>query len=314
MTVRVILDQSSSGAQVGYPTNPANRCIDQTTGCATGLSSNSGRSASGWALVATLHGPADSDLIAVMNAIITGGAGDIGGACVRQLSSTGANALIVDADRAAAERLASEINQTTGAEALVEVADVSVAADVSRYVEAATAAWGPVDAVVHAAGLPGPAAELAEFDEREFDRVMAVNARGTFLGLKYALPKMRDGGAIVNVASVSGLVGYPMVAAYVASKHAVIGLTRTAALEVAARGIRVNAICPGPIEGRLMSAAADGMSTAPDQDPFLQGVPLARYGTPQEVAETICFLLSPGAAFISGTTITIDGGLTVSPS
>ena len=177
----------------------------------------------------------------------------------------------------------SEINRTTGAAALAEVADVSVAAHVSRYVAAATAAWGAVDAVVHAAGLPGPAAELAEFDQREFDRVMAVNARGTFLGLKYALPKMRDGGAIVNVASVSGPVGYPMVAAYLASKHAAIGLTRTAALEDAARGIRVNAICPGPIEGRLMynHAAAGGMSTAPDQDPFLLGVPLARYGTPR---------------------------------
>jgi NAD(P)-dependent dehydrogenase (short-subunit alcohol dehydrogenase family) len=249
-----------------------------------------------------------------MNAIITGGSGDIGGACARQLSSMGANVLIVDADRAAAEHLASEINRKPRAAALVEVADVSVAADVRRYVAAAADAWGSVDAVVHAAGLPGPAAQLAEFDETEFDRVMAVNARGTFLGLKYALPEVRDGGAVVNVASVSGLVGYPMVAAYVASKHAVIGLTRTAALEAAARGIRVNAICPGPIEGRLMSAAAGGTSTGQDQDPFLKGVPLARYGTPREVAETICFLLSPAASFISGATITIDGGLTVSPS
>jgi NAD(P)-dependent dehydrogenase (short-subunit alcohol dehydrogenase family) len=249
-----------------------------------------------------------------MNAIITGGAGDIGGACVRLLSATGAHVLIVDADLAAAERLAAEINGTGAAVALVEVADVSLGADVRRYVAAATDAWGAVDAVVHAAGIPGPAAELPGFDEAEFDRVMAVNARGTFLGLKYALPAMRDGGAIVNVASVSGIAGYPMVAGYVASKHAVIGLTRTAALEGAARGIRVNAICPGPIEGRLMSAAAGGRSTPADRDPFLRGVPLSRYGTPNEVAETICFLLSSGASFISGATITIDGGLTVSPS
>jgi NAD(P)-dependent dehydrogenase (short-subunit alcohol dehydrogenase family) len=125
---------------------------------------------------------------------------------------------------------------------------------------------------------------------------------------------MRDGGAIVNIASVSGITGYPMVAAYVASKHAVIGLTRTAALEGAPRGIRVNAICPGPIEGRLMSAAGGGASQPPGDDPFLRGVPLARYGRPEEVAETVAFLFSPAAGFISGATITIDGGLTVSPT
>lgn len=248
-----------------------------------------------------------------MNAIVTGAGGDIGGACARLLASNGAHVLVVDADLGAAERVTQEINGGTGGRATAIDADVSVSAEVQRYVAAADA-HGPLDAVVHAAGITGSAAPLQEFDEAEFDRVMAVNARGTFLGTKYALPRMRDGGAIVNIASVSGIAGYPMVAAYVASKHAVIGLTRTAALEGASRRIRVNSICPGPIEGRLMSAAGAGAPRPPGEDPFLRGVPLMRYGTSDEVAETIAFLLSPAAAYISGATITIDGGLTISPT
>lgn len=249
-----------------------------------------------------------------MNVIITGGGGDIGGACARLLAARGDSVLIVDVDADSAERLAAELNEGVGGSALTSTADVSVAEDVRDYVATAVGAWGVVDGVVHAAAVAGPAAPLSAFEEAEFDRVMAVNARGVFLGLKFVLPHVRAGGAVVNVASVSGMAGYPHVAAYVASKHAVIGLTRTAALEAAATGIRVNAVCPGPVQGRLMATARGGRSFPASADPFLSGIPLGRYGSPIEVAETIAFLLGDAAGFISGSVLPVDGGLMISPS
>ena len=226
-----------------------------------------------------------------MRVIVTGAAGDIGGACAARFAAAGARVLGVDLDGPFE-------------------ADVSRADDVRAYVEKAVADFGGLDVLVHAAGVTGPVGPLEDFDEDAFDETMAINARGILLGMKHAWPHLSDGASIVNVASVNGIAAYPGAAAYVASKHAVVGLTKVAALEGAPRGIRANVVCPGPISGRMMDAARALM---PDEA-LLAGLPLQRFGEPDEVAALAEFLASPGSRYLTGAVLPPDGGLTVSPS
>jgi NAD(P)-dependent dehydrogenase (short-subunit alcohol dehydrogenase family) len=150
---------------------------------------------------------------------------------------------------------------------------------------------------------------IVEFPEEDFDRVMAVNIRGTFLGMKYVLPRMREGGSVVNMSSALGLVGGAGIVAYVASKHAIIGMTKTAALEQGPRGIRVNAAASGPIAGRMTFKLADEVF-AGSKKTFAARVPLGRHGTPEDVAGLVSFLLSDDSSYATGTTHSVDGGFT----
>jgi NAD(P)-dependent dehydrogenase (short-subunit alcohol dehydrogenase family) len=240
------------------------------------------------------------------NIIVTGATGDLGVAIVQRLISQGANVLAVAGTEARIPRLAA----FSGPGALETiVADVSNSEQVLGYATRAFALWGQIDGFVNNAGIQTPVRPIVDFPEEDFDRVMAINVRGMFLGLKYVLPRMREGGSVVNMSSSLGLVGGAGICAYVASKHAIIGLTKTAALEQGPRGVRVNACCPGPIAGRMTFKLAEEVFAGNGKS-FAETVPLGRHGTPEEVAGLVSFLLSDDSTYATGTTHSVDGGFT----
>ena len=247
-------------------------------------------------------------------ALITGAGNGIGRATALGFASRGATVVVVDRDRTGGEATAGILRQR-GGQALFVPADVTQSADVQNYVKATLDCYGAIDCFYNNAGIEGSVAPTAEYDEDMFDRVMAVNVKGVFLGMRHVLPVMikQGRGSVVNTASVAGLVASPGMPAYVASKHAVIGLTKTAAGEVARAGVRVNAVCPGPIDTRMIHALESMLS--PD-DPASVGtryqanIPIGRYGTAEEVANLVIFLSSDLASNITGAQYVVDGGRT----
>ena len=244
--------------------------------------------------------------------IITGAAGGIGRAAARRFASEGATVVAVDLTGSDLDGTAAAV-VAEGGDVTTVTADVTSGSDVARYVSAALDAYGRVDALFNNAGVEGPIASLVDCPADGFDRVMDVNVRGVWLGIKHAGPVIAasGGGAIVNTASMLGLSGIANMGAYVASKHAVIGLTRTAALEFAELGVRVNAVAPAPVNTRMIRSIEEGFN--PD-DPsavrefIASRVPLGRYADPEEVAAVAAFLCSDDAAYMTGTVVPIDGG------
>jgi len=246
--------------------------------------------------------------------LITGAGNGIGRAAALGFSSRGATVVIVDHDKAAGEATLGILRQQ-GGKGMFVAADVTKSADVQAYVKATVEAYGAIDCFYNNAGIEGPIAPTAEYPEDQFDRVMAVNVRGVFLGMRHVLPVMiRQGrGAVVNTASIAGLVGSPSMPAYVASKHAVIGLTKAASGEVGRQGIRVNAVCPGPIDTRMIhavEAALDPGNPGAVGARYQNSIPIGRYGQPEEVANVVIFLCSDLAANITGAQYVVDGGRT----
>jgi NAD(P)-dependent dehydrogenase (short-subunit alcohol dehydrogenase family) len=247
--------------------------------------------------------------------IVTGGANGIGAAVARGFVARGGKVVIVDRDAAAGEALADSL----GAAALFRTADVTKSADVAAYVKAALDRFGAIDCFHNNAGIEGRVARLAEYEEAVFDQIMAVNVKGVFLGLRHVLPVMiaAGRGAVVNTASIAGLVGSPGMAAYSASKHAVNGLTKSVAGEVGPNGIRVNAVCPGPIATRMIEEVSRQVSPNNPkgvEERYAAGIPLRRYGTAEEVANLVLFLLSDLASNMTGGEYTVDGGRTAAPA
>jgi len=245
-------------------------------------------------------------------AVITGGGGDIGRASALGFAARGAKVVVVDLDEDAGKASADLVRQGGGDARFVR-ADVTRATDVRGYVQASVDAYGAIDCFFNNAGIEGSIAPTQDYDEAMFDKVIGVNLKGVFLGLRHVLPVMlRQGaGTVVNSASITAMFGGPGMPAYVASKHGVLGLTKAAASDVARFGIRVNAVCPGPVETRMMRSLEAQRNPA---DPAAMaatnraGIPTGRYTTVDEVANAVLYFCSPLSGNVTGTHMMLDGG------
>ena len=248
--------------------------------------------------------PSDSACV-----LITGAGGGIGRAAALAFARRGAPLALADVATDAGEETAALV-RAAGAEALFVRTDVADETAVRALVAAAAERFGCVDRAFNNAGIDEERARLAECDEATFDRILRVNVKGVWTCMKVEIEHFvaRGGGAIVNTASVAGLVGAPFQSAYAASKHAVVGLTKSAAAEYARDGIRINAVCPAVVRTAMMSRAIERL---PERERMLAKLhPMGRVGEAEEVAEAAVWLLSDAASFVTGHALAVDGGLT----
>ncbi len=242
-------------------------------------------------------------------AIITGGANGIGLATVKLFLAEGAKVMMVDVDQKGMDRAVKNLNSPNLAFC---IADVSKAKDTESYVKETLKVFGKIDIFYNNAGIEGCSRPLVDYPENIFDKVIAVNLKGVWLGCQHVLPKMEEGGSVMITSSVAGLKGFQGLGAYVASKHGVIGIMRVAALESAERKIRVNSIHPGPVDNNMMRRIEKEISPENPEDVikgFENTIPLKRYADSQEIAKLALFLASDESSYITGSIHVVDGGM-----
>jgi NAD(P)-dependent dehydrogenase (short-subunit alcohol dehydrogenase family) len=244
-------------------------------------------------------------------ALVTGGGSGIGWAACKAFARAGARVVVSDVNEADGARVVRRLTDC-GREAIFIRADVSNAADVKHLIDATVSSYGGLDMAFNNAGVEGPRATVADYPDEAWDQVIAVNLTGVRLCMKYEIQQMlkQHGGAIVNNASILGIVGFANASAYTAAKHGVLGLTKAAALEYASSGIRINAVCPGFIDTPMLQRA--GLTTELATREAIEHLhPLGRLGRPEEVAAAAVWLCTPDASFIAGHPLLVDGGYVI---
>ncbi len=243
-------------------------------------------------------------------ALITGAGSGMGLTTANAFAQEGAAVILADVNDASVQAAADRM-VAAGHKAIAVRCNVAIEAEVKAMVESAVSAFGRLDAAFNNAGIQSPAIETADATGEEFDRVNAINLRGIWNCMKYELIQMRKQGrgAIVNNSSIGGLIGLPGRAIYHATKHGVIGLTKSAALEYASRGIRINAVCPGTIDTPMVK---DMLIKEPAlMKDIIAGMPIGRLGRPEEIASAVLWLCGPGSTFVIGHALVVDGGFTI---
>lgn len=241
--------------------------------------------------------------------VVTGGASGIGRVTAMAMAQAGAKVVVADVNAAAGEATA-QLLRDRGSEALFVPTDVGDAAAVQSLIQQTVTTFGRLDCAFNNAGIEGLLMRSADASEDDFDQIMRVNVKGVWLCMKYELQQMvaQGGGVIVNTASVAGLVGAHSLPIYSASKHAVVGLTKSAAVEYARKGVRVNAVCPTVIRTPMVER---GLTVMPQFiEEVKQAIPMRRIGEPEEVAAAVLWLCSDASRFVTGATLTVDGGFT----
>lgn len=242
-------------------------------------------------------------------ALVTGGGSGIGRATARAFARQGAQVVIGNRNVQRGEETVAMIRKAGGT-ASFKRTDVLVAAEIESLIDHSVKTYGGLDLAFNNAGVEGTVAPIVQQTEADYDAVMDVNVKGVWLSMKYEILRMleRGGGAIVNCSSVAGLIGFPNMAPYFASKHAVIGLTKVAALEYSAQGIRINAVNPAVIETEMVDRIAEGFSMKKDE--LIPMHPIGRLGRVEEIAEAVLWLCSPKSSFVTGHSLVVDGGFT----